>query len=111
MIALPFPHAINWSQISVTVGEKDVDKLGKILEKVAHTNLTTIQKNLWNESYRRALLYTDPLANGDATWQIFELLSRKLRDSKATKSHLRQKQKKIHESEMEEKWMNSSSEI
>ena len=111
MIALPFPHAINWSQISVTVAEKDVDKLGKILEKVAHTNLTTIQKNLWNEPYRRALLYTDPLANGDATWQIFELLSRKLRDSKATKLHRRQKQK-IHDgSEMEDRWMNPISEI
>ena len=80
-IALPFAHAIEWSQISVTVAERDVDKIGKILEKVAHTNLTTIQHNLWNEAYRRALLYTNPLVRGDATWQILELLSRKLRDS------------------------------
>lgn len=77
-IALPYSHVINWTKISLSVPEKDVGKLDKILEKVSRTNLTTIQKNLWKEDHRRALLYTDPLVNGDATWQIFEQLSRKL---------------------------------
>lgn len=85
-IALPYSHIINWAQISLTVPEKDVGKLGKILEKVSHTNLSTIQKNLWNKKYRQALLYMDPLTSGDATWQILELLSRKLLPKRPNKS-------------------------
>ncbi|KAI5060251.1 hypothetical protein GOP47_0024671 [Adiantum capillus-veneris] len=77
-IALPYAHMINWSKISVTVPEKDVSKLGKILHKVSQTNLSTIQHNLWNIKHRQALLYADPLSRGDATWQVLELLSRKV---------------------------------
>lgn len=77
-IALPYAHIINWSQISITIPEKDVGKLGKILDKVTKTNLSTIQENLWNVKYRQALLYMKPLTLGDATWQVLELLSRKV---------------------------------
>lgn len=77
-IALPYSHIIDWAQISLTVPEKDVSRLGKILGKVSHTNLSTIQDNLWNKEYRQALLYMDPLTSGDATWQVLELLSRKI---------------------------------
>lgn len=77
-ISLPYAHTINWTQISLTVPEKDVIKLDKILSKVSRTNLSTIQRNLWKKENRRALLYTEPLIKGDATWQILELLSRKL---------------------------------
>eukprot|EP00250_Pteridium_aquilinum_P011054 c19808_g1_i1 orf=165-1853(+) len=77
-IALPYSHMINWAQISITVPEKDVSKLGKILDKVTRTNLSTIQHNLWSKKYRQAMLYTDPLTSGDSTWQILELLSRSI---------------------------------
>ncbi|KAH7276753.1 hypothetical protein KP509_39G020400 [Ceratopteris richardii] len=76
-IALPYSHVINWSKISVTVPEKDVDKLSEILDRVAESDLTTIQENLWDERNRRALLYMDPLTPGDATWQILDVLSQK----------------------------------
>ncbi|KAL4191001.1 hypothetical protein AMTRI_Chr07g27410 [Amborella trichopoda] len=76
-IRLPFPEAVRWSQISISVAEKDVGKLGKILERVAATNLTAIQKNLWTESNRRTLLYTDPIQPGDATWHVLDNLARK----------------------------------
>ncbi|KAH7288012.1 hypothetical protein KP509_31G007300 [Ceratopteris richardii] len=76
-IALPYSHVIDWPKISVTVSEKDVGKLGKILDRVIRTNLTTIQENLWNIKYRKALLYMDPLTPGDATWQVLELLAQK----------------------------------
>lgn len=77
-IALPYSHIINWAKISISVPEKDVKNLGKILDKVSRTNLSTIQENLWSKKYRQAMLYTDPLVSGDATWQILELLSRKV---------------------------------
>lgn len=77
-IALPYSHIIKWSKISVTISEKDVNKLGKILNKITHTNLSTIQGNLWNKKYRQAMLYMDPPSVGDATWQILDLLSRKV---------------------------------
>ncbi|MCO5563493.1 hypothetical protein L7F22_017136 [Adiantum nelumboides] len=77
-IALPYAHIINWPKISVTVPEKDVSKLGKILDKISRTNLSTIQENLWKIKHRQALLYSEPLSRGDATWQILELLSRKV---------------------------------
>jgi hypothetical protein len=77
-IALPYSHIIDWSKISINVAEKDVGKLSKILNRVSMTNLTQIQANLWNSDYRKALLYMDPMAEGDATWQVFELLSQRL---------------------------------
>ncbi|KAI3461382.1 hypothetical protein Pfo_018045 [Paulownia fortunei] len=77
-IRLPFPSAVPWAEISLTVAENDVDKLGKILEHVAATNLTSIQRNLWDPSVRKALLFNVPILEGDATWQVLEALSQKL---------------------------------
>jgi len=77
-ITLPYSHAIDWSNISLSVREHDVPKLDKILLNVAATNLTAIQRNLWKEENRRALLFTDPLMKGDASWHIFDRLSTKL---------------------------------
>ncbi|KAF5187246.1 Exostosin-like, partial [Thalictrum thalictroides] len=75
-IKLPYSETIQWSKISITVAEKDVSKLGKILKHVASTNLTTIQKNLWDPFNRRALLYNEnEIKEGDATWQIISSLS------------------------------------
>ncbi|KAL3518434.1 hypothetical protein ACH5RR_021023 [Cinchona calisaya] len=77
-IRLPFPTAVPWAEISLAVAEKDVAKLGPILEHVASTNLTAIQGNLWDPRVRRALLFNDRMVDGDATWQVLEALSRKL---------------------------------
>lgn len=77
-IRLPFPSAVPWADISLTVAEDDVDKLGDILAHVAATNLTTIQRNLWNPEVRRALLFNEPMLKGDATWHVMEALSGKL---------------------------------
>ncbi|KAK1587752.1 hypothetical protein Q3G72_016472 [Acer saccharum] len=77
-IRLPFSNAVNWPEISLTVAEKDVAKLGMILEHVAGTNLSSIQKNLWDPSVRRALLFSDQDQEGDATWHIIRALSEKL---------------------------------
>ena len=84
-IILPYSHIIDWSKISIIVAEKDVGKLGKILNKISTTNLTDIQQNLWNLEYRKALLYMDPITKGDATWQVFELLSRRLNTSSSNR--------------------------
>lgn len=77
-IRLPFESAVNWPEISLTVREKDVGKLGDILEHVTKTNLTIIQRNLWDPEPRRALLYSDPMEDGDATWQVLNDLSSRL---------------------------------
>ena len=77
-IRLPFPSAVNWAEISVTVAEKDVARLAKILEHVAATNLSSIQKKLWDPSTKRALLFNDQVQEGDATWQVLVALSEKL---------------------------------
>jgi hypothetical protein len=77
-ITLPYSHVIDWANISLSVREHDVPKLDKILLNVAATNLTAIQRNLWKEENRRALLFTDPLVKGDASWQILDRLSKKL---------------------------------
>ncbi|KAL7115874.1 hypothetical protein ACP275_04G208000 [Erythranthe tilingii] len=76
-IRLPF-SAVPWPEISLTVAESDVDNLGKILAHVAATNLTAIQKNLWDPEVRKTLLYNDPIIEGDATWQILVSLKEKL---------------------------------
>lgn len=83
-IQLPFPSAVPWEEISVTVLEKDVPNLGPILEKVAATNLTAIRRRLWDPRVRRALLFNDPMVQGDATWQVLLALTNKL-----TRSHRR----------------------
>lgn len=77
-IRLPFPSAVRWPEISVTVAEKDVGRLGRILERVASTNLSVIQRNLWDPRTRRALLFNDRVQEGDATWQVLVSLSEKL---------------------------------
>lgn len=86
-IRLPFSQAIRWPEISLTVAEKDVGKLGMILEDVAGTNLSTIQKNLWDPENKRALLFNNQVQEGDATWQVLNALSHKL-----DRSHRRSRQ-------------------
>lgn len=81
-IRLPFENAVPWPEISLTVPEKDVGKLATILEHVARTNLSSIQKNLWDPKVREALLYHDDVEYGDATWQMLVALSQKLDKSK-----------------------------
>lgn len=76
-IQLPFSEKIQWSKISLTVAEKDVTKLVKILKHVAATNLTAIQRNLWDPANQRAVLYNSDIQEGDATWQIIHSLSEK----------------------------------
>jgi len=85
-IALPYSHAVDWNAISLKVREIDVPRLAKILLHVAATNLSVIQKNLWKEENRQALLFLEPLRIGDATWQLLDLLSRKIGRSHATRS-------------------------
>lgn len=80
-IRLPFPSAVRWPDISLTVAERDVGKLGEILEHVAATNLSVIQRNLEDASVRRALMFNVPSRQGDATWQVLEALSKKLNRS------------------------------
>ncbi|XP_047311018.1 probable glucuronoxylan glucuronosyltransferase IRX7 [Impatiens glandulifera] len=78
-ISLPFPGAVKWPEISLTVAERDIDKLGSILDHVASTNLTVIQRNLGNPAISRALLYNDDrVREGDVTWQVVESLFEKL---------------------------------
>ncbi|CAG7910645.1 unnamed protein product [Brassica rapa] len=77
-IKLPFSETVRWSEISLTVAEKDVKNLRKILERVAATNLSVIQRNLREPAFKRALLYNVPMMEGDATWHILEALRRKL---------------------------------
>lgn len=77
-IRLPFDSAVPWSEISLTVREKDVAKLGEVLGHVAATNLSAIQRNLWDPKLQRALLFHDDVETGDATWEILVALSGKL---------------------------------
>ncbi|KAE8700814.1 putative glucuronoxylan glucuronosyltransferase IRX7 [Hibiscus syriacus] len=77
-IRLPFPSVVNWGEISLTVAERDVGKLGHILERVAATNLSAIQKNLWDPTVKRALMFNDHMQEGDATWQVLISLYNKL---------------------------------
>ncbi|KAL6195836.1 hypothetical protein ACLB2K_031454 [Fragaria x ananassa] len=77
-IRLPFDDVVPWAEISLTVAEKDVGKLGTILEHVASTNLSAIQKNMWDPRVRRALLFHDRVQPGDATWQVLSALENKL---------------------------------
>ncbi|GKV08381.1 hypothetical protein SLEP1_g20015 [Rubroshorea leprosula] len=77
-LRLPFPSAIRWPEISLRVAEKDVKKLGRILEHVAATNLSSIQRNLWEPAVRRALMFNEAVEKGDATWHVMESLYAKL---------------------------------
>ncbi|KAK1435124.1 hypothetical protein QVD17_00884 [Tagetes erecta] len=80
-IRLPFESTVPWSDISLTVRENDVANLGKVLDYVAGTNLSTIQRNLWDRKLRRALLFDDDVEYGDATWEVLIALSKKLHKS------------------------------
>ncbi|WOL09847.1 putative glucuronosyltransferase [Canna indica] len=73
-IRLPFPETVRWPEISVTVAEADVGRLETILDHVAATNLSVIQRNLWEPTRRRALLFHLPMAEGDATWHVLRAL-------------------------------------
>uniref|UniRef100_A0A7N0UA11 Exostosin GT47 domain-containing protein n=1 Tax=Kalanchoe fedtschenkoi TaxID=63787 RepID=A0A7N0UA11_KALFE len=73
-IRLPFPTAVPWPDISLTVAERDVGKLAAILDHVAATNLSSIQRNLWRPAVANALLFHDEVADGDATWQVLREL-------------------------------------
>ncbi|KAL4560852.1 hypothetical protein LXL04_033007 [Taraxacum kok-saghyz] len=77
-IRLPLESAVPWPEISLTVNEKDVGKLGRILDYVASTNLSFIQRNLWDRKVRQALLFHDDVEHGDAMWQIFVALSERI---------------------------------
>ncbi|XP_073525484.1 uncharacterized protein [Phyllobates terribilis] len=77
-IRLPFPWAIPWPEISLTVPEGDVAQLGEILDHVASTNLSAIQRNLRDPAVTRALMFHDPAREGDATWQVVDALSHKM---------------------------------
>ncbi|KAJ6824601.1 putative glucuronosyltransferase [Iris pallida] len=77
-IRLPFPDAVDWPSISLTVPERDVGMLESILDHVAGTNLTAIQSNLWDPAVRRALTFNLPMREGDATWQVARALEGKL---------------------------------
>ncbi|XAR60025.1 Xylogalacturonan beta-1,3-xylosyltransferase [Bertholletia excelsa] len=87
-IRLPFPTAVRWPEISLTVAERDVGKLRQILEHVASTNLSTLQRNLRHPSTRRALLFHGRMQKGDATWHLLDALSHKLNRSRG-RSRLR----------------------
>ncbi|KAL5709899.1 putative glucuronoxylan glucuronosyltransferase irx7 [Ranunculus cassubicifolius] len=87
-IRLPFSTTISWPNISLTVEEKDVGQLADILEHVAVTNLTTIQRNLWSAENRRAMMFNDQIEYGDATWQVLHALSEKI----GTRSYQRSKE-------------------
>ncbi|KAF0932831.1 hypothetical protein E2562_012158 [Oryza meyeriana var. granulata] len=73
-IRLPFPSVLQWSDISLQVAEKDVASLEMVLDHVVATNLTVIQKNLWDPVKRKALVFNRPMEEGDATWQVLREL-------------------------------------
>uniref|UniRef100_A0A0D9VNF1 Exostosin GT47 domain-containing protein n=1 Tax=Leersia perrieri TaxID=77586 RepID=A0A0D9VNF1_9ORYZ len=73
-IRLPFPSVLQWSDISLQVAEKDVASLEMVLDHVVATNLTIIQKNLWDPAKRKALVFNRPMEEGDATWQVLREL-------------------------------------
>ncbi|XP_037411331.1 probable glucuronosyltransferase Os03g0107900 isoform X1 [Triticum dicoccoides] len=77
-IRLPFPGVLRWPDISLQVAERDVAGLEAVLDHVAATNLTTIQRNLWDPVKRKALVFNRPMEEGDATWQVLKELEAKL---------------------------------
>ncbi|KAL8197883.1 hypothetical protein R6Q57_030119 [Mikania cordata] len=81
-IRLPFESTVPWPEISLTVRENDVAKLSGVLDYVAATNLSAIQRNLWDPKLRRALLFHDDVETGDATWEVLVELSKKLSRSR-----------------------------
>jgi probable glucuronoxylan glucuronosyltransferase IRX7 len=45
-----------------------------VLDHVVATNLTVIQKNLWDPVKQRALVFNRPMEAGAATWQVLREL-------------------------------------
>ncbi|KAI3989597.1 hypothetical protein MKX01_036206 [Papaver californicum] len=60
-IRLPIQGAVKLPKISLTVAEKDVRHLGKILQRVADTNISAIQRSLWDPSVRKALFFNSEI--------------------------------------------------
>ncbi|KAG9146489.1 hypothetical protein Leryth_011757 [Lithospermum erythrorhizon] len=87
-IRLPFSSTVSWAEISLTVAESDVDKLGPILEHVMATNFTSIQRKLWDSDIRNSLLFNNPMVEGDATWHILESLSLKVNSRSIKRARL-----------------------
>jgi probable glucuronoxylan glucuronosyltransferase IRX7 len=85
-IRLPFPPVLQWQEISLQVAEKDIASLGMVLDHVVATNLTVIQKNLWDPVKRRALVFNRPMEAGDATWQVLRELEVLLDQSRRRRS-------------------------
>ena len=73
-IRLPFPSVLQWPEISLQVAEKDIANLEMVLDHVVATNLTVIQKNLWDPVKRKALVFNRTMEVGDATWQVLREL-------------------------------------
>ncbi|KAK8936395.1 putative glucuronosyltransferase [Platanthera zijinensis] len=79
-IRLPFPEAVPWPEISLTVAERDVGWLEAVLDGVAGSNLSAIQRRLWDPAVRRALVYhRGGVVDGDATWHVLRELQGKVR--------------------------------
>ncbi|KAI4382301.1 hypothetical protein MLD38_008281 [Melastoma candidum] len=82
-IRLPFPSSVPWQDISLTVAERDAGRLAEILEHVAATNLSDVQRNLWDPRVRRALLFNSyRVEEGDATWHVLRSLADRLERSR-----------------------------
>ena len=77
-IRLPFPGVLRWPDISLQVAERDVASLEAVLDHVVATNLTTMQRNLWDPVKRRALVFNCAMEEEDATWQVLKELEVKL---------------------------------
>ena len=77
-IRLPFPGVLRWPDISLQVAERDVASLEAVLDHVVATNLTTMQRNLWDPVKWRPLVFNCPMEEGDATWQVLKELEVKL---------------------------------
>ncbi|CAA6675112.1 unnamed protein product [Spirodela intermedia] len=77
-IRLPFSNAVRWDHISLRVPEREVTRLEPILRHVAATNLSAIQRNLWDPANREALLFNRRMKPGDATWHVLKALSAKI---------------------------------
>ncbi|KAK1289531.1 putative glucuronoxylan glucuronosyltransferase IRX7 [Acorus calamus] len=78
-IRLPFPETVRWPEISLSVSESDIGSLAHVLEHVAATNLSVIQRNLWDPAVRLALMFNEEVQCGDATWHVLVALEGKLR--------------------------------
>lgn len=85
-IRLPFPDAIRWPDISLHLPERDVGRLEAVLRHVAATNLSAIQRNLWDPSVHEALFFNRPMRPGDATWHVLKALASKIGRSRRDQS-------------------------